>query len=212
MELSESSITGRNLFANGCPPKLERLILNKTKVQLQHLTGLKGHATLREFQVDETPCTDEGCEILSTMPSLWQISFDNTSVGDGLVRALRSSQKLSSLSLKNTRITDTCGASIRAMPHLSNVNVEYTNIGNQFFELIKGHPTITSISLRKTKADNQAVQYLLQLPHLVNIHVSPEQFSKDALKRLEDRGIIVDTWTDEEAKDLMKYDRGVRVR
>ncbi|MFT3878321.1 MAG: hypothetical protein QM703_01515 [Gemmatales bacterium] len=206
LDLSETNISGRNLFATGSPPKLKYLILNKTKVQLHHLVGLKGNASVQEFQVDETPCTDEGCDVLSTMPSLWQISFRNTFVGDKLVHALRSAQKLSSLGLKNTRITDACGASIREMPHLSNVDVENTGIGNRFFEYLIGHPTLTSISLRKTKADDQAVPYLLQLPHLVNIHVSPEQFSNDALKRLEDRGIIVDTMTDEEAKEFMKYD------
>ena len=78
---------------------------------LKNLFPLTGHAKLKRLELASSPTTDEGCELLGSLPSLAVLSLKDTKIGDQTIRALQNSE-LHTLYVERTSITYASGPNV----------------------------------------------------------------------------------------------------
>ena len=101
------------------------------------LAALKGHPTLEQLMIGQTPLSDEHLRHLSSIPNLWQLGIDRTNVTDKGVIYLAENSNLKHLYLEGSGITDRCVESLARMStleYLSLTNTQTTDAGIRRFK------------------------------------------------------------------------------
>jgi len=157
---SHTEISGSDLVALSCFPKLEYLFLDGLKIGDSDLDNLAACRGLTRLTLNGTAVSDRGMHVIGTLTNLKILELSNTKVSDNGLVYLKGLTQLEQLVLDNCRIRGPGLKYLRGLQRLEWLNLSDTDIKDEFLESIYKLSSLKKVFLINTPITNNAVDAL----------------------------------------------------
>ena len=132
-------------------PKLEALIMRRSRITDEGLRQLQGCSALKKLDLSGTGISDDGLASISSLANLRELFLADTKITDNGMKSLEAFQCVRKLILSRTQISDRALTHVGLMPNLEVLEIDGTTITDGGLNELRGLPHLKAISARLTR-------------------------------------------------------------
>lgn len=168
-------------------PTLQMLSLDETSLRPEDLRLLGSWHGLRGLHISATKFPATGCDVLTGMPHLEELTLYDCRITDECVSELAGCRQLTSLTLWDSTIDGSCLPALGQLPKLASIDLDGTRITAASLKPLADYPALTTLDLSNTALDDAAVVQLVQCRKLTRLSLGGTRISAVGVRQLQQK-------------------------